>query len=76
MGQKIVFFFIDDYTTPRLSFSIQRALNRVFFQRSHDFVFKIATEAATTFLPEDLTGKALQEGDDYRLVDWARKHCS
>jgi hypothetical protein len=69
MGQRTVFFFIDDYTTPRLSLSMQRALNRVFFQRSHEFVFKIATEAATTFLPEDLTGKALQDGDDYRLVD-------
>lgn len=69
MGQKIVFFFVDDYTTPRLSLSMQRVLNRVLFQRSHEFVFKIATEAATTFLSEDLTGKALQEGDDYRLVD-------
>jgi hypothetical protein len=69
MENRIVLFFIDDYTTPRLSLSMQRALNRVFFQRSHEFVFKIATEAATTFLPEDLTGKALQEGDDYRLVD-------
>lgn len=69
MGQRIVFFFIDDYTTPRLSLSMQLVLNRVFFQRSHEFVFKIATEAATTFLSEDLTGKALQDGDDYRLVD-------
>ncbi len=69
MEQRIVFFFVDDYTTPRLSLSMQRALNRVLFQRSHEFVFKIATEAATTFLSEDLTGKALQDGDDYRLVD-------
>ncbi len=69
MEARMVFFFIDDYTTPRVSLSMQRALNRIFFQRSHEFVFKIATEAATTFLPEDLTGKVLQEGDDYRLVD-------
>jgi len=69
MEQRIVLFFIDDYTAPRLSLSMQRALNRILFQRSHEFVFKIATEAATTFLPEDLTGKALQDGDDYRLVD-------
>lgn len=69
MGTKTVFFFIDDYTTPRLSLSMQRVLNRILFQRSHEFVFKIATEAATTFLSEDSTGKALQDGDDYRLVD-------
>ena len=69
MGARVVLIFIDDYTTPRLPLSMQRILNRMFFQRSHEFVFKIATEAATTFLPEDFTGKVLQEGDDYRLVD-------
>ncbi len=48
---------------------MQRALNRIIFQRSSDFVFKIATEAATTFLAEDSSGKALQDGDDYQLID-------
>jgi hypothetical protein len=48
---------------------MQRALNRVVFQRSSDFVFKIATEAATTFVAEDSYGKHLQDGDDYKLVD-------
>ena len=69
MGQRVVLLFVDDYTTPRLPENMQRVLNRMFFQRSAEFVFKIATEAATTFLPEDSTGKALQVGDDYRLVD-------
>jgi hypothetical protein len=69
MGQRMVLLFVDDYTTPRLPENMQRHLNRMFFQRSAEFVFKIATEAATTFLPEDSTGKALQVGDDYRLVD-------
>ena len=69
VAMSIVFFFVDDYTTPRVSMPMQRVLNRVFFQRSHDFVFKLATEAATTFVPEDSSGKTLQDGDDYRLVD-------
>lgn len=69
IGQRVLLLFIDDYTTPRLPIAMQRVLNRMFFQRSADFVFKIATEAATTFVPEDSTGKALQVGDDYRLVD-------
>ncbi len=69
IAQRVVLCFIDDYTTPRLPENMQRYLNRIFFQRSAEFVFKIATEAATTFLPEDSTGKALQVGDDYRLID-------
>jgi hypothetical protein len=66
---KIVFVFLDDYTTPRVSVQMQRVLNRVIFQRSSEFVFKIATEAATTFVAEDSSGKLLQDGDDYRLID-------
>lgn len=68
-GQRRVFIFIDDYTTPRVSPSMQRILNRLWFQRSDEFVCKIATEAATTFVPEDASGKLLQDGDDYQMVD-------
>jgi hypothetical protein len=69
IGRRTVFFFIDDYTTPRVSVSMQRVLNRVLFQRSDQFVVKIATEAATTFVAEDSSGKQLQNGDDFRLID-------
>ena len=68
-GQRSVFVFIDDYTTPRVSASMQRVLNRALFQRTSEFVIKIATEAATTFVAEDSTGKVLQDGDDYKLID-------
>jgi hypothetical protein len=68
-GQRRVFFFVDDYTTPRVSTAMQRILNRIWFQRSDEFVCKIATEAATTFFPEDASGKQLQDGDDYQMVD-------
>ncbi len=69
IGQKPVFVFIDDYTTPRVSGSMQRVLNRVLFARSSEFVSKVSTESATTFLSEDASGKALQDGDDYQLID-------
>jgi len=48
---------------------MQRVLNRALFQRISEFVIKIATEAATTFVAEDSTGKVLQDGDDYKLID-------
>src|SRR5205823_565384 len=64
-----VFIFIDDYSTPRVSRAVQRVLNRIFFQRSSEFIAKIATESATTFVSEDSSGKVLQDGDDYQMID-------
>lgn len=61
--------FIDDYSTPRVSRSMQVVLNRLLLQRSPEFLTKIATEAWTTFIPQDASGKNLQDGDDYQMVD-------
>jgi hypothetical protein len=48
---------------------MQEVLNSLLFQRSSEFVCKIATESATTFVSTDSTGKVLQDGDDYQLID-------
>jgi hypothetical protein len=69
IGTRTVLLFIDDFSTPRVSPSMQRTLNRLLLQRSADFLAKIATEAWSTFLPEDSSNKNLQDGDDYQLVD-------
>jgi hypothetical protein len=69
IGKRTVLLFIDDFSTPRVSESMQRTLNRLLLQRSSDFLAKIATEAWSTFLPEDSSKKTLQDGDDYQLVD-------
>jgi hypothetical protein len=72
IGKKPVYILVDDYTTPHVSFAMQRVLNRLLFQRSSassEFVCKIATESATTFVAEDSSGKILQDGDDYQLID-------
>lgn len=69
VGPAPLFVFVDDYTVPRVSASMQRVLNRTLLNRSAEFVAKIATEAATTFVAEDSTGKVLQDGDDYQLID-------
>ena len=64
-----VLLFIDDYSTPRVTYSMQRVLNRLFLQRSPHFLTKLATEASSTFVCEDSSGKNLEDGDDYQLVD-------
>ncbi|HEX7155317.1 MAG TPA: hypothetical protein VF618_27875 [Thermoanaerobaculia bacterium] len=69
IGERSVLLFVDDFSTPRVSAPMQRVLNRLLLQRSPDFLTKVATEAWTTFVPEDSAGKNLQDGDDYQLVD-------
>jgi hypothetical protein len=66
---RAVLLFVDDYSIPRVSLSMQRVLNRLFLQRSPDFLAKVATEASSTFVAEDSSGKNLQDGDDFQLVD-------
>lgn len=69
LGARALLLFVDDFSTPRVSTSMQRVLNRLFLQRSPDFLAKVATEASSTFVSEDSSGKNLQDGDDYQLVD-------
>ena len=69
IADRYVLIFIDDYSIPRVSDAMQRVLNRLFLQRSSEFLAKIATEASSTFVTEDSSGKNLQDGDDYQLVD-------
>ena len=69
IGNRVMLLFVDDFSTPRVSPPMQRVLNRLFLQRSSHFLSKIATEAFSTFVSEDSSGKKLQDGDDYQLVD-------
>ncbi len=69
MDNRTILIFIDDYSTPRISTSMQRVLNRLLLQRSPEFLAKVATEARSTFIPEDSSNKALEDGDDFQFVD-------
>ena len=69
VGDRAVLVFVDDYSTPRVSTSMQRILNRLFLQRSPHFLAKLATESWSTFVPQDSSGKALEDGEDYQLID-------
>ena len=69
LGDRSMLLFVDDFSTPRVSPSMQRVLNRLFLQRSPHFLTKLATEASSSFVSEESSGKSLQDGDDYQLVD-------
>jgi len=69
VGDKPVYFFLDDYSLPRVSRSLQKVLNSVVFQRSDCFFFKISTEAPSTLYRKDYSGKTLDSPHDYELTD-------
>ena len=69
IGDRSILLFVDDFSTPRVSASMQRVLNRLFLQRSPYYLAKLATEASSSFVSEESSGKNLQDGDDYQLVD-------
>jgi len=64
-----VFFFIDDYSAPKISQKIQQNLNRLLMQRSSACFFKLATESPASFENRDVDGKAYVEGREFSLVN-------
>lgn len=70
IGDKPVFFFLDDYSTPFVKSSIQRILNPIVFRRSPIVFFKVATESVESFESIGLNAKKLEEGHDYNLIDF------
>src|SRR5258707_3873155 len=71
VGNKPVYFFLDDYTIPTLPRNVQQALNPIIFKRSDKLFFKVSTEAANSFDRRGLRGKALELDHDFRLLDLA-----
>ncbi len=69
IGGKPVYFFLDDYSLPRVSDVLQRILNSVVFRRSASFFFKVSTESSSTICRTDYSGKQLQDPDDFELTD-------
>jgi serine/threonine protein kinase len=64
-----LYFFLDDYSLPRVSESLQTVLNSVIFQRSDCFFFKISTESPSTFCRTEYSGKTLDDPHDFELTD-------
>jgi hypothetical protein len=63
------YFFIDDYSLPRISKAIQRSLGNFILDRYPELFFKISTESATTIHTTDAHGKLLEETREYDMID-------
>jgi energy-coupling factor transporter ATP-binding protein EcfA2 len=63
------YFFIDDYSIPKISEDLQRNLNRLFMQRTDVAFFKISTESPVSYIRSDIDGKEYVEGREFKLIN-------
>lgn len=69
LSERPFFFFIDDYSTPKISAALQQNLNRLFMHRQADAFFKLSTESPISFERQDVDGKQYVEQREYELLN-------
>jgi len=63
------YFFIDDYSSPKVTKELQENLNRIFMQRTSGCFFKLSTESPVSFAKSDLDDKIYVEGREFNLLN-------
>ena len=63
------YFFIDDYSHPKITKDLQANLNRLLMHRNSDVFFKLSTESPVSFAREDIDGKQFVETREYDLLN-------
>ena len=76
LGDRPFFFFIDDYSTPKISAALQQNLNRLVMHRHSDAFFKISTESPISFEQHDVDGKQYLEKREYELLNLGLRYLS
>lgn len=61
------YFFIDDYSSPKVTKALQENLNRVFMQRTSVCFFKLSTESPVSFSKSDIDQKIYVETREFIL---------
>jgi hypothetical protein len=62
-----IYFFIDDYSSPKVTKLLQANLNRLFFQRTSVCFFKLSTESPVSFVRNDIDEKIYVESREFIL---------
>ena len=63
--ERPIYFFIDDYSAPKISKDLQLSLNRVLLQRNAFCFFKLSTESPVSFVKSDLDHKIYVENREF-----------
>ncbi len=69
LSDRPFYFFIDDYSSPKITVDLQKNLNRLFMQRHASCFFKLSTESPVSYACEDIDGKNYVEGREFELVN-------
>jgi energy-coupling factor transporter ATP-binding protein EcfA2 len=62
-----IYFFIDDYSSPKVTKALQENLNRIFMQRTPVCFFKLSTESPVSFSKSDIDQKIYVETREFSL---------
>jgi Protein kinase domain len=62
-----IYFFIDDYSSPKVTKALQASLNRIFMQRTSSCFYKLSTESPVSFEKSDIDGKIYVEKREFVL---------
>jgi serine/threonine protein kinase len=65
LNNRPIYFFIDDFSSPKVTRSLQHNLNRLFMQRTPVCFFKLSTESPVSFEKQDIDGKTYVESREY-----------
>jgi tRNA A-37 threonylcarbamoyl transferase component Bud32/energy-coupling factor transporter ATP-binding protein EcfA2 len=69
ISEKPIYFFVDDYSYPKITFELQQNLNRLLMQRSASCFFKLSTESPVSYLAKDIDEKMYVEGREIKLIN-------
>jgi hypothetical protein len=64
-----IYFFVDDYSSPKVTKALQANLNRMFMQRTPICFFKLSTESPVSFVRSDIDGKNYVENREFALLN-------
>ena len=76
MSRREIIYFVDDYSTPKISAPLQHTLNRLFMHRNPDVFFKLSTESPISFERRDIDGKEFVEQREYDLLNLGLRYLS
>lgn len=76
LEQRPFYFFVDDYSDPKITKDLQRNLNRMLMHRHADVFFKLSTESPISFARDDVDDKRFVESREYDLVNLGLRYIS
>ena len=69
MRERPIYFFLDDYSVPKIPKTMQGAINDVIMERYPNCFFKVSTESVNTFYHYDSRNKPLDEVREFDTID-------